>query len=590
MNFIQFICNGNFAIRVCLASFAAVLTLVGTRTPAEAVGSEAAVAEMRPAVVFILLPLAQETGSGVVVRTDTTGSYIVTAAHVVKAGGDIDVYFQGDKTRGVKAQVVRIDPVYDLAVIHTSQSAAQQVSLASDVLSGDRIEMLGYPTETTYAHLKGPEALEPEARLGSVTSVRSHASLISTSAPTEPGDSGSPIFEQDGAKIVGIVTGHFGHSSDIGFQGAAVGALRRFLTAANISFYGSEGLEAPKTRDTNLAGVPGINLLQEARGAHKLLADVEYDVKWGVAGAATTPAYVNANATSANASQSANTSTNAQPGAVVKNATSPATQDDSLIFATTLSKAIASSLGPQFDSSIAEALQPQQPDTRAQQQRGLSPAEIGKMAADGGYVGGIQEILSLHAAKKAMGLLNQFDVSTQINVIDQYGDVIFSATASKSEQQPIALLQEQVDQLWDKVTQDAIAQVGAQVAATGADGGKNFGRFGIPLATGAKSPFFAIAPDRKGARVTAIYPYGTAARSTLQLKDVIVALDGQDLSKMSPEQLTDLFNHHAGSVYRCTVLEPDGQAVVVGFEAQDVRWYMKNPVPPSATVTTAARH
>jgi hypothetical protein len=59
---------------------------------------------------------------------------------------------------------------------------------------------------------------------------------------------------------------------------------------------------------------------------------------------------------------------------------------------------------------------------------------------------------------------------------------------------------------------------------------------------------------------------------------------------MSPEQLTDLFNHHAGSVYRCTVLEPDGQAVVVGFEAQDVRWYMKNPVPPSATVTTAARH
>jgi hypothetical protein len=32
-------------------------------------------------------------------------------------------------------------------------------------------------------------------------------------------------------------------------------------------------------------------LLEEARGTHKLLADVEYDVKWGVARATSGPAY-----------------------------------------------------------------------------------------------------------------------------------------------------------------------------------------------------------------------------------------------------------------------------------------------------------
>jgi S1-C subfamily serine protease len=525
-----------------IASATAVLFGLGlTHTQVSAVGSTA-IAAIRPAVVFIYLPLEQETGSGVVVHTDAAGSDIVTAAHVVKSGSSVQVYFENDLEHPHAATVVRVDTASDLALLHTKESAPSQASLAEDIASGQPIVVLGYPAATSVKLAAKKGELQPEALLGAVTSVRAGGMVISTNATTEPGDSGAPIFKQNDAEIVGIVSGKFGSSKLLGYQGTGVAALRKFLTAAHVVFYGATGTQGNTGRDTTgYRPVIGLQTLKEARGAHKLLADLIIDVK------------LDKQADSSNSTVHAANTT------------------DAVAFSAGLRKTIASTLGQAFGATLSDDLHSVQ---------NIVPlADLGRTAYEHGYVGGVQEILAVHTAHKSIGFVHQFEVSAKITVVDQYGDVVYSGESSKAQQQPLAgFMEPQVDGVWTKTVDTALAQITEQTRQYGPDGGTNFARFGIPLATGQKSPLLAVQPDEKGARVTTLFPYGTAARSTLQLNDRIIALDGVDLKNMPADKLTAMFTGHTGSLYRCTVLEPDGQPVVVSFEAEDVRWYLEHPM------------
>ena len=504
-----------------------------------------AIASIRPAVVFVYLPLELETGSGVVVHSDSNGSDIVTAAHVVKSGGEIQIYFEGDNDHPHDAKLVHIDRSRDLALLHIKELAPAQASLASNVASGDAIGILGYPYATSVKRARNGE-LRPEALAGALTSVLSGGALISSNAATEPGDSGAPIFRQDDGEIVGIVTGHFGSSAHLGFQGTGVPSLRHFLKAEHVAFYGPNGPEGGSSEHTSaFHDVAGMHLLHETRGAHRLLVDLVLDVHWDLAVPAT------------------------------GGSLGYATQSDALAFAVASRKKIESSLEPAFGAAMTD---------QGAVQNIVSMPELGSFVNSRGYVGAVQEIFTLHTSKKVAGFVDQFETSTKINVIDRYGDTVYTGSSSKTQSQPVsAFYEQQVDGVWSSVTQDAITKITTQVEAAGGDAGKNFGRFGIPLATGQQSAFVSVEPDPRGARVASLFPYGTAARSTLQVSDLIVALDGQDLSNMPGEQLTALFSAHPGSPYRCTVLEPDGQAVGVSFEGEDVRWYLENPLPTKST-------
>jgi S1-C subfamily serine protease len=509
-----------------------------------AVGGTPAVAAIRPAVVFIYLPLAQETGSGVVVHTDANGSDIVTAAHVVKSGSQVQVYFQNDLEHPHTATIVRVDADSDLALLRTKESAPSQASLAEDVASGQPVVVLGYPAATSVKLASKKGELQPEAIIGTITSVRSGGMVISTNAATEPGDSGAPIFKQSNAEIVGIVSGKFGSSKFLGYQGTGVAALRKFLSAAHIAFYGATGTQGASGRDsTGYRPVIGLQTLKEARGAHKFLADIITDVRLDLQSDSSASAVHNAN------------------------------QTDAVAFSATLRKTIASSLGQSFGATVSDDVNSLQNITAL--------ADLGRAAYERGYVGGVQEILAVHTARKSIGFVHQFEVSAKITIVDRYGDVVYSAAASKTQQQPLAtFMQAQVEGVWTKAVDSVLVQIAEQTRRFGPDGGTNFARFGIPLATGQKSPLLVVEPDEKGARVTTLFPYGTAARSTLQLNDRIVALDGTDLKQMPADKLTAMFDNHVGSVFRCTVLEPDGQPVVVTFEAEDVRWYLEHPMKP----------
>ncbi|HEY9086009.1 MAG TPA: trypsin-like peptidase domain-containing protein [Candidatus Tyrphobacter sp.] len=479
----------------------------------------AAIGAIRPAVAFIYLPLVHETGSGIVVHTSASGSVILTAAHVVRASPDIQVYFNDDLNHPYAATIIRIDIVNDIALIRTSAAAPAQVSFADSVVSGEDVAVLGYPAAMALRLASRTGELRPEAALGSVTSIRLAGALLSTTAYTEPGDSGAPIFRQDNAEVVGLVTGHFGSSKRVGFQATGVSVLRRFLLDSGVTFYGARGVHvsAPHSNST-YHPIVGLQPLRDVRGAGRLLVD-----------------YV------------ASTSYDQQ----YQGARPP--------FPDILGNVTAAAIRRTFDASVSSL---------SESINGpMSLSDLGAAAYQRGYVGAVQVKVALNVS--AMFVL-RLVVSADVSVVDRYGDVVFSGTGGRDNTFSFDVVGAP-----QKAVADAVDQIAAQARQD--DRGLNFARYGIPLATGQSSALFSVVPASKGVRVSQLYPYGTAARAQLQLGDEIVALDGQDLAKLNPETISALFARHSG-LFRCTVLEADGQPVVISFPQEDIRWYLNHPL------------
>jgi C-terminal processing protease CtpA/Prc len=171
------------------------------------------------------------------------------------------------------------------------------------------------------------------------------------------------------------------------------------------------------------------------------------------------------------------------------------------------------------------------------------------------------------------------NVDVYVKVMDRFGETHFQGHGHGTIGRLLGDPGEsEVERVVASSTKDAVEDTRLQMARMGGgdDAAKNFARYGIPVASGRKSALFLVKADPKGARVSDILFYGTAARGQLQKNDLIVQLDGEELAKHSPDEILALFEHHKGAVYHCTVLEPDGQTVVISFEPQDIRWYQEN--------------
>ena len=185
------------------------LSSVRGDTSPRAAGSIAGIAEaVLPVVVSIDVtsPSGDGTGSGFIVRSSASSSYILTNNHVVDGaadGGNIYVVFQ-DQTEA-EATIVGRDPSYDLAVIKINKGNLPIATLGNsdDVVVGDTAIAIGSPLGLSGTVTSGiVSALDRPVTAGGA-SESSFINAIQTDAAINPGNSGGPLVNARG-QVIGI--------------------------------------------------------------------------------------------------------------------------------------------------------------------------------------------------------------------------------------------------------------------------------------------------------------------------------------------------------------------------------------------------
>ena len=228
-----------------------------------------------------LLTKQKSSGSGVILSSD---GYIVTNAHVVRGGRQIQVQLAGSQERlpghsvirpmGAKmeAKVVGIDRDSDLAVLKIDRTGLPFLSFgdSGELHQGQLVLAFGNPL-----------GLENSVTMGVVSSVARQIKpddpmiYIQTDAPINPGNSGGPLLDADG-RVVGINTfilTQSGGSEGIGFAipSNVVRSVVRQLREDGHVHRGQIGIHAQTITPTLAAG------LDLPRDWGVVLGDVEPD-------------------------------------------------------------------------------------------------------------------------------------------------------------------------------------------------------------------------------------------------------------------------------------------------------------------------
>ncbi|MDE6689977.1 MAG: serine protease [Prevotella sp.] len=127
--------------------------------------------------------------------------YIATNYHVVENANNISVYgVKGNSTIKYSASVIATDKVNDLALIQIKDNQFNGFgeipyrvkTTTSNV--GENVFVLGYPLITTM----GNEIKLTTGVISSKTGFMGDVSLYQISAPIQPGNSGGPLFDNQG--------------------------------------------------------------------------------------------------------------------------------------------------------------------------------------------------------------------------------------------------------------------------------------------------------------------------------------------------------------------------------------------------------
>lgn len=152
--------------------------------------------------------LPQGHGSGVVISKD---GYIVTARHVVLAadtGLEILIDEGDGKPTTYKAEVVAIDPVYDIAIVKINRHFDHPAALedAASLNPGDAVYNVGYPY--SFGEMVGRGYIQKlhYTLKDEDTGVVEIKDGILVDMPDGPGTSGSGVFLQRSGKLIGIVS------------------------------------------------------------------------------------------------------------------------------------------------------------------------------------------------------------------------------------------------------------------------------------------------------------------------------------------------------------------------------------------------
>ena len=190
-----------------------VLNNVGGDSASRPAASVAGVARrILPTVVSVETNSADGSGngSGAVIQSSSSQSYILTNNHVVldvvTSGGAISVRLQsGDR---YSATVVGRDPSYDLAVLRVNKGGLPVIPMgdSTKVVVGDGVIAIGSPlgltgtvTSGIVSALRRPVTTNPSNSADETSFI----SAIQTDAAINPGNSGGPLVDASG-RMIGV--------------------------------------------------------------------------------------------------------------------------------------------------------------------------------------------------------------------------------------------------------------------------------------------------------------------------------------------------------------------------------------------------
>jgi putative serine protease PepD len=183
-------------------------------TLASGTGITSVVPKVEPSVVTVNVSASDgtgDTGSGEIIKSDATGSYIVTNNHV------IDAFAQDPTTykltidlsdgRNIPATLVGRDTAYDLAVLHVTTASLPMITIGdSSTLSiGDPVIAFGSPLGLDGTVTAGivSSLNRPVTTQSDTSNTQSYVDAIQTDAAINPGNSGGALTDSSG-RLVGI--------------------------------------------------------------------------------------------------------------------------------------------------------------------------------------------------------------------------------------------------------------------------------------------------------------------------------------------------------------------------------------------------
>lgn len=170
-------------------------------------------------------PPSRFIGTGFVVGD---GSYVITNAHVLPPPMDTEnreelAIFsgEGEQAKARTATVVSIDPKHDLALLKISGPPLPALHFGNDgsVREGDPLAFTGFPigmvlglypvthraTLSAITPIVIPAAHASQLNAKSIRQLMTPFSVFQLDATAYPGNSGSPLYEPQTGKVVGVV-------------------------------------------------------------------------------------------------------------------------------------------------------------------------------------------------------------------------------------------------------------------------------------------------------------------------------------------------------------------------------------------------
>ena len=188
------------------------------------------VQKVSPAVVTVNVTVAGggDTGSGSIIQSDGTTSYVLTNNHVIEAAatsGTIKV--EMDNGDSYSATIVGRDANYDLAVLKVNKGNLPTIQIgdSSTINIGDSVIAFGSPlglsgtvTSGIVSSLNRPVTTGTSA----TSNVNSYVNAIQTDAAINPGNSGGPLTDSLG-RLIGVNSAIASTGSSLGTQSGNIG-------------------------------------------------------------------------------------------------------------------------------------------------------------------------------------------------------------------------------------------------------------------------------------------------------------------------------------------------------------------------------
>ncbi len=167
------------------------------------------VQKVSPAVVTVNVSLGNgqgDTGSGSIIQSSGSTSYVLTNNHVVEsADGQGTIKIETDSGDQYSATIVGRDVNYDLAVLKVNKGNLATITIgdSSSLAIGDPVIAFGSPLGLNGTVTSGIVSALNRPVVTQGTSVNSYVNAIQTDAAINPGNSGGALTDSAG-RLVGI--------------------------------------------------------------------------------------------------------------------------------------------------------------------------------------------------------------------------------------------------------------------------------------------------------------------------------------------------------------------------------------------------